>query len=54
MVMTVNSIGAVFQLFYIILFITYAEKGKKVVTRLSMIRVWQFVLMMEFVEDFVN
>lgn len=30
MVMTVNSIGAVFQLAYIILFITYAEKGKKI------------------------
>ncbi|XP_022141801.1 bidirectional sugar transporter SWEET2 [Momordica charantia] len=29
MVMTVNSIGAVFQLVYIILFITYAEKDKK-------------------------
>ena len=31
LVMTVNSIGAVFQLIYIILFIVYAEKTKKVV-----------------------
>ncbi|XP_040989111.1 bidirectional sugar transporter SWEET2 isoform X1 [Juglans microcarpa x Juglans regia] len=30
LVMTVNSAGAVFQLIYIILFITYAEKGRKV------------------------
>ncbi|GAB2229854.1 hypothetical protein Droror1_Dr00014110 [Drosera rotundifolia] len=30
MVMTVNSVGAVFQLVYIILFIAYAEKAKKV------------------------
>lgn len=37
MVMTVNSIGAVFQLVYIMLFITYAEKGKKVVINLSII-----------------
>ncbi|XP_022982299.1 bidirectional sugar transporter SWEET2-like [Cucurbita maxima] len=29
MVMTVNSIGAVFQLVYIFLFIAYAEKGRK-------------------------
>ncbi|KAL9262131.1 Bidirectional sugar transporter SWEET2-like protein [Drosera capensis] len=29
MVMTVNSIGAVFQLAYIALFIVYAERGKK-------------------------
>ncbi|KAG2677633.1 hypothetical protein I3843_12G109100 [Carya illinoinensis] len=28
--MTVNSAGAVFQLIYIILFITYAEKGRKI------------------------
>ncbi|KAG6685362.1 hypothetical protein I3843_12G109100 [Carya illinoinensis] len=30
LVMTVNSAGAVFQLIYIILFITYAEKGRKI------------------------
>ncbi|XP_023522722.1 bidirectional sugar transporter SWEET2-like, partial [Cucurbita pepo subsp. pepo] len=29
MVVTINSIGAVFQLVYIFLFITYAEKGRK-------------------------
>lgn len=28
--MTVNSVGAVFQFAYIILFILYAEKSKKV------------------------
>ena len=30
MVMTVNSIGAVFQMVYIVLFIVYAEKSTKV------------------------
>jgi solute carrier family 50 protein (sugar transporter) len=31
LVLTVNSVGAVFQLIYITLFIAYAEKVKKVV-----------------------
>lgn len=29
LVMTVNSVGAVFQLFYVTLFVLYVEKGKK-------------------------
>lgn len=31
LVATVNSIGAVFQLIYIIIYITYADKAKKVI-----------------------
>lgn len=47
MVMTVNAMGSVFQLVYIILFITYLGKGKKVHCLLYMISdkklVWRMV-----------
>ncbi|KAH9608713.1 hypothetical protein KSS87_009402 [Heliosperma pusillum] len=41
---TVNSIGAIFQLVYISLFITYAEREKKVVHhfRFSCQNVWEY------------
>lgn len=50
LVMTVNSVGAVFQLIYITLFIVYAEKLKKVVYYLKNIHA--LVTVMKFLKDF--
>lgn len=37
LVMTVNSAGAVFQFVYIVLFVIYAEKDKKVTFLISLV-----------------